>query len=160
MSTMPEETEQQARGWADRLRTAMATIPVLVIVAFSLYSATDLSRKAIGGDGKPKYNSEFAALDERLAVLEGHLPQRGTLGYLNLGERGPSGVLRVRAFMYSQKALAPLLLHREGEYPLTIGNFDDAEGTAEGIEIAADRGLQVLLDFGNGIVIFERAETE
>lgn len=102
---------------------------------------------------------EITVHDRRFAVLRPVLPPHGVVGYLGHPEpTGPTprdsnaaALLHFRRYLLAQYALAPLVLIESTEPEFVVGNFDP------GGELPAPAGLQVIRDFGDGLVLFRRA---
>lgn len=88
--------------------------------------------------------------DQRFSALKAALPRGGVVGYV--GESGNSGTAD---YYLAQYALAPLVLDHSSNHPLVIGNFT-AVSKATGF---ADN-LQLLKDFGNGVLLFANKEAK
>jgi hypothetical protein len=103
---------------------------------------------------------EITAHDRRFAVLRPALPARGVVGYLGHPEpTGPTprdsnaaALLHFRRYLLAQYALAPLVLIESIEPEFVVGNFDP------GAEPPTPAGLQVIRDFGGGLVLFRRSD--
>ncbi|MCP4900331.1 MAG: hypothetical protein GY906_25465 [bacterium] len=100
-----------------------------------------------------RFNQEFFLLDLRILKLRQHLPGHGTLGYINLYENRLVAVEPVRAFMFMQNRLAPLILDQSLEHDLVIGEFESAERISEGIAIAKKNDLRVVHNAENGLML-------
>jgi hypothetical protein len=102
---------------------------------------------------------EITAYERRFDELRSELPSRGVVGYL--GDPEPTGptprdsnaaaLLHFRRYLLAQYTLAPLLLIESTEPELVVGNYDP--GTVP----SAPAGLQVVKDFGGGLVLFRRS---
>ncbi len=87
----------------------------------------------------------------RFGELKRILPSRGVLGYLsNLSPTGDEGVGRWYAAQYS---LAPVQLAPGLDCEMVVGDFSDPSiGTA----LAANHGLEIVRDFGQGVMLLRR----
>jgi hypothetical protein len=79
--------------------------------------------------------------DQRFAALKAALPPQGVVGYM--GESGGTA-----DYYLAQYALAPLVIDHSANHPLVVGNFpfSPAPGPPD--------HLQLLKDFGNGVLLF------
>lgn len=80
--------------------------------------------------------------DQRFSALKASLPTRGVIGYI--GEPGAS----VSDYYLTQYALAPLVIDRSANHSLVVGNFPSSFPPN-----LAEQHLQVLRDFGNGVLL-------
>ncbi len=80
--------------------------------------------------------------DLRFAVVKADLPRRGVIGYI--GESGNAGTAD---YYLAQYALAPLVIDRSTSHAQVIGSFPTSSP-----EIPKD--LQLVRDFGNGVLLF------
>lgn len=88
-------------------------------------------------------SSDAAKLsDQRFAALKKELPTRGVVGYL-----GDSGDSATADYYSTQYALAPLIVDRSTNHELIVGNFRGAR------QSQLPSTLQVVKDFGNGVVL-------
>lgn len=96
----------------------------------------------------------------RLADLREVLPARGVVGYATDGRvgQGFANLDALQDYFMTQYSLAPIIVLSNLEADLIVGNFSEtrpdlAELNREGRE----GGLQLLQDFGGGVVLFTRA---
>jgi hypothetical protein len=90
----------------------------------------------------------------QMAELKSILPPGTVVGYLSNIDKGQIGtgwVVRPKAFYLTQYALAPIIVDYSTEHSLVVGYFDpplrfDTDG----------KGLSLVKNFGNGIVLFRR----
>jgi hypothetical protein len=78
--------------------------------------------------------------DQRFALLKAALPQNGVVGYVGDSDN-------LEDYYLAQYALAPVVVDRSPNHPLVVGNFPTAPAPA-------DSNLQLLKDFGNGVLLF------
>ncbi len=96
----------------------------------------------------------------RYEKLRELLPARGTVGYLDnsyIDKQGADG----GAYFQAQYALAPVLVAGIGidtkiTYPYVVGNFSQPVNLAD---LSAQLHLEIVRDFGNGIVLFRNTES-
>jgi len=85
--------------------------------------------------------------DQRFAALKAALPPRGVVGYV--GESNDP----VADYYLTQYALAPLVIDHSPNHPLVVGNFSASlPGTPH--------HLQLLTDFGNGVLLFANKDAK
>ncbi|HKI26855.1 MAG TPA: hypothetical protein VKA07_11060 [Candidatus Sulfotelmatobacter sp.] len=93
---------------------------------------------------------EIARLsDRRFAALRAELPQRGVVGYV-----GESGSLAVADYYLAQYALTPLVVEHSANHRMVVGNFPSAAGEVPGQDLQLAQELQLVKDFGNGVLLF------
>jgi hypothetical protein len=80
--------------------------------------------------------------DQRFAAVKAALPKQGIVGYI--GDSGTPG-----DYYLAQYALAPLVVDNSPGRPLVVGNFS----TPPPQSLPSAR-LQLLKDFGNGVLLF------
>jgi hypothetical protein len=86
--------------------------------------------------------------DQRFAALKAMLPERGVVGYIgDPGRRDPGN--SAADYYLAQYALAPLVVDRSTKHPLVVGNFVDSPPMP-----APASNLQLVRDFGNGVMLF------
>jgi hypothetical protein len=90
-----------------------------------------------------KADDVAARSDQRFAAVKTVLPSHGVIGYV--GETGNSGT---SDYYLAQYALAPLVVEHSANHPLVIANFPTAP--ASGLP----QNLQLVRDFGNGVLLF------
>jgi hypothetical protein len=86
--------------------------------------------------------------DQRFAQLKAQLPERGVIGYI--GEAGNSGTAD---YYLTQYALAPLVIDHSANHALVIGSFPDSRA-----EVPSN--LQLVRDFGNGVLLFAAKDVQ
>ena len=84
--------------------------------------------------------------DLRFAALRTALPARGAVGYI--GESSDS----VAYYYLAQYALAPLVLDRSLNHELVVGNFPFSSPRF------STEDLQLVRDFGDGVLLFQRKD--
>lgn len=149
----PEATVRGAqRSWAG-IRLRVALLLILLYAAMSI--ARWLSRTAEAAYGRGP--DEISAYERRFQELRTVLPRGGTVGYLghpDLRTALPGqGLARLhfRRFLLTQYALAPVLLIQSTDPEFVVGNFDSRAVPP------APRGLRLIRDFGDGVVLFRRS---
>jgi hypothetical protein len=85
--------------------------------------------------------------DERFAAVKSSLPARGVIGYI--GNSGNSGT---EDYYLAQYSLAPLVVDRSKDHPLVIANISTLPPKPD------TRGLELLKNFGNGILLFSNKD--
>jgi len=81
--------------------------------------------------------------DQRFSALKAALPQRGIVGYTG-DSNSPADYYLV------QYALAPLVVDNSENHPLVVGNFSGPQ-PPQSLPFAH---LQLLKDFGNGVLLY------
>jgi hypothetical protein len=89
-----------------------------------------------------------ARSDQRFAELKAQLPERGVIGYI--GEAGNSGTAD---YYLAQYALAPLVIDHSATHALVIGSFPDSQ-------VEVPNNLQLIKDFGNGVLLFAAKDAQ
>jgi hypothetical protein len=87
--------------------------------------------------------------DQRFAALKTALPAHGVIGYI-----GESGAAGLADYYLAQYALAPRILERSTDHALVVGNFAAAPAALPLSQ------LQLVKDFGNGVLLFSNKEAE
>jgi hypothetical protein len=116
------------------------TIATLLFVLGCLLSTVRVLRDA-PRPGYPSTDDIAKRSDQRFAALKAALPPRGVVGYI--GDSSDP----VADYYLAQYALAPLVIDRSPNHPLVIANFLSARPSA------SDH-LQLVTDFGNGVLLF------
>lgn len=96
------------------------------------------------------YPDDIAARsDQRFAALKAALPRQGIVGYL-----GDSST--PADYYLTQYALAPLVVDRSPDHALVVGNFF----TALPPQTPPPLHLQLMKDFGNGVMLFANRDAK
>jgi len=122
------------------------TIATLIFVLGCLLSTVRVLRDA----PRPSHVStdEVAKRsDQRFAALKAALPPRGVVGYI--GDSADP----VADYYLAQYALAPVVVDRSSNHPLVIGNFPASQRSPLG-------HLQLVADFGNGVLLFANKDAK
>lgn len=119
---------------------ARLTIATLLFVLGCLLSILRVVRDA-PRPGYPSTDDVSKRSDQRFAALKAALPSRGIVGYV--GDSSDP----VADYYLAQYALAPLVIDRSSDHALVIGNFPASLH-------ASVEHLQLVTDFGNGVVLF------
>jgi len=88
--------------------------------------------------------------DLRFAALKAALPARGILGYVE----DPSTTLPTDYYL-TQYALIPLVIDHSPNHPLVIGNFPASPPSSASLD-----HLQLIKDFGNGVMLFANKDAK
>ena len=83
---------------------------------------------------------------KRFHALKQELPPCGVVGYLS------DNPLTSKEFTLAQYAVMPVIVDQTTEHPLVIGNF---RSPAIGSTLVSEHGLELLEDFGNGVMLFK-----
>jgi hypothetical protein len=122
-----------------RAQLAIATISLL-----SLYAAAQLYVPRTG----PRDDFRIAELRKRFKVLEGVVLPDTRLGYVS------DQPLDTGTMFGLEYAIAPRMLVKDSvPHKFVLGNFTQL---ADHAEFGAARGLKVLREFPNGVVLYER----
>jgi hypothetical protein len=89
--------------------------------------------------------------DQRFAALRAALPPRGVVGYV-----GASGNAAVPDYYLTQYALVPLVVDHSPNHPLVIANFPNAPPPTS----PPSEHLQLVKDFGNGVLLFANRDAK
>jgi hypothetical protein len=119
---------------------ARLTIATLLFVLGCLLSTLRVVRDA-PRPGYPSTDDVSKRSDHRFAALKAALPPSGVVGYVG-DSRDP-----VADYYLAQYALAPLVIDRSPNHALVIGNFPASLH-------ASVEHLQLVTDFGNGVLLF------
>ena len=87
--------------------------------------------------------------DQRFAALKAALPQQGIVGYIG-DSNSPAN------YYLAQYALAPLVLDNSLNHPLIVGNFS----TSPPPQNPPSAHLQLLKDFGNGVLLYAHRDAK
>ncbi len=127
-------------------------VGIVLLVLFALLSNFQLLYKAA------RFDFQFIEIDEyenRFENLKKALPSRGVVGYMT--DREPleisQDVIALAAYYLIQYSLAPLIVVNSLEHNLIIGNFYETEVDGKILE---DKGLILVKDFGDGIMLIKR----
>jgi hypothetical protein len=135
------------------LRAHVGTALVLV---FALASSARWVQKVVHAGDRLRTPDEASEYDRRLAPLRERLPRDAVVGYLSdpppVTVSMAEGRLHYKKYLLTRYALAPVLVIRNQQPTLIVGNFNDPSSVAQ----AARLGLERLEDFGEGIVLFRR----
>ena len=86
--------------------------------------------------------------DQRFAALRAALPQHGILGYIgNSGDPAD--------YYLAQYALAPLVVEHSPNHALVVGNFTGSQPRD-----MSPNHLQLVKDFGNGVLLFANKDAQ
>jgi hypothetical protein len=122
------------------------TAAVLILALCCLLSSARLVMKS-PGPGHLAPDDIGARSDQRFAALMAALPERGVIGYV-----GPPGDFGLPDYYLAQYALAPRVVERSTNHPLVVGNFPASS------QVISPEGLQLVRDFGNGVLLFSNKD--
>ena len=129
-----------------------------LLLLFAYTSSAVLLKRSIAGEIKPQFNEEISSLEKKFEGVEAYLPSRGIIGYIDDDENILKNVEAARTFILTQYILAPLIVVRDTDKKIILGNFHDS---ATGMKIAGKNDLICIEDFGNGLMLLEkRAERQ
>lgn len=135
-----------ARAWFAR-----RLIAVGLLVAFALISSNHVFVKERRRYRKMPTTDAITRYDQRFEPLRAHLPAHELVGYV--GSTGTSWQDNLDPFFATQYAVAPVVLSRRADRPLVVGNFNLADPTQKPPD---DPKLQLIEDFGDGVMLFRR----
>jgi hypothetical protein len=141
-------------GFNDMVRMRLG---VCLIILFALVSNMRLLGRAVHDLTALTQPDEITEYEARFKQLKQVLPPHARVGYVTDARR-QDGESRSRPFMrylLTQYALLPVIVLRDSHQPLIVGNFYSANG----IDAETTRGLTLIRDFGNGVMLF-RASPE
>ena len=131
----------------------LATLAVALLSAAAAFQSYSIAQ-GLRRQGVDPYGVERAAL--RMAPLLSRIPANAEVGYLT--DLPPEHAAANPAFLAAQYALAPrqlLPLAGGAQTEWVVGNFSQpADYAAAG----ARHGLALAADFGNGVVLYRRAQ--
>jgi hypothetical protein len=90
--------------------------------------------------------------DLRFAELRRALPEHGVVGYV-----GEASENEVADYYLAQYALVPLVVERSQDHPLIVGNFPSSRPASPPATI---KGLVLVRDFGNGVLLLAKKDTK
>jgi hypothetical protein len=122
------------------------TAAVLILTLCCLLSSARLVVKS-PGLGHLTPDDIAARSDQRFAALKTALPGREVIGYVGLP--GDSGLPE---YYLAQYALAPRVVERSTNHALVVGNFPASS------QVISPAGLQLVKDFGNGVLLFSNKD--
>lgn len=131
------------------LRRAARFAALALLVGVALLA--DLAKLVELWDAPPQNLGEMAQRDQRFERLRRALPERTILGYVS--DAATEADLEKR-LMLAQFSLAPTLLLLGADPVQILGDFSDPDS----IRMGRDLKLTVLHDFGDGVVLFGRAD--
>lgn len=116
-----------------KLRVCLGLLTILALAAWSL---KDLSELVVFLRDNPDYTDEVSLYETRFVEIKTQLPGRGTVGYRTDPPTRVQGqelfVFRLdgtdkvmdyaKSYLLAQYALAPVVVDRRSEHPLTLHN--------------------------------------
>ncbi|MGH7517641.1 MAG: glycosyltransferase [Gemmatimonadales bacterium] len=147
--------DQDAGGTNRGRRAAWMRIGLYLLVLFAIVSSVRLLGRTLrvadlsGPDEITRYEARFQELRHvlppraRVGYLTDHMPQSAAAG-----DDAPR--LAFKRYLLTQYALLPAMVLPGIHGQLTVGNFHSADG----MDSTATRGLTLIRDFGNGVLLF------
>jgi hypothetical protein len=135
-------------GYATRVRLAALLLLALTALLTNLTYLREnrsLEPTTAGHDDINIYERRFGALRESL-------PARGVVGYLSDEQEVNEAT---KKYYLTQYTLAPLIVVRDADRELVVGDF--THGGEGAPETVADR-LRLVKDFGDGVALYAREE--
>jgi len=143
------EKHPHARSQSSQLSASPQRIVIGALVVFvlclMLSSVRVLVEAPISGY-ETDVNHARRRSDERFAGIKAALPQRGVVGYV-----GDSPGTFADYYL-TQYALAPLVVDYSADHPLVVGNFP--KGAQDAARRTVARNLELIRDFGDGVLLF------
>ncbi len=127
--------------------TVKINIITTVFVLVALQANVKQCSKEITLYIKSQGADEITNFEKRFRELKKVLPPCGFVGYVT------DEKLTAKEFSLTQYALFPIIVERNKEHNLIVGNFRDPSINSE---FFAEQNLKLLDDFGNGIMLFTR----
>lgn len=132
-------------------------IGVLLILFAALFSNLTLFKDAAAGYCKSGRINGISGYEKRFEGIRKYLPQRGVVGYI-----GEADVVDIRfagqetaKYYLAQYAVAPTIVEYAAARDLVIGNFEPG---ADSSGVIHEKGLTVIKDFGNGVMLLKGAK--
>jgi len=131
-----------------RVKVLLFIIFVLVVNIVYLIEDFGFNRYGIGRD-------LVSAYDRRLKAVRHSLPEKGVVGYIT--DKEPKEVFSdsyaIQRFYLTRYALSPLIVVNNASQKHVVGDFHEFPPDLKHYE---DKGLIVIKDYGNGIILFKR----
>lgn len=145
----------RAASGAVRMRVGLC-----LLVLFALASSVRLLGRGYRDLAEIGRTDEITRYDARFRALRQTLPPRARLGYVGDGRPGAEDSadgprLAFKRYLLTQYALLPAIVLPDAQGALVVGNFD----ASAGIDSTPTRGLLLIRDFGDGVMLF-RASAE
>ncbi|HEX7177442.1 MAG TPA: hypothetical protein VF240_19445 [Pyrinomonadaceae bacterium] len=135
-------------GYATRVK--LATLLLLALTA--LLTNLIYLRENRGLEPTTAGHDDINIYERRFGVLREALPARGVVGYLSDEQEVNEAT---KKYYLTQYTLAPLIVVRDADQALVVGDFARArEGAPE--TVAAQ--LRLIKDFGDGVALYAREE--
>ncbi len=126
--------------------TSRIAIATLVFVLCCMLSTV---RVLIDAPTRRLPDDPATGADQRFAALKAALPPQGVVGYI-----GESGNPAVADYYLAQYALTPLVVDHSSNHRLVVGNFPVPPPTPP------SGNLQLMKDFGNGVLLFANKDVQ
>jgi hypothetical protein len=139
-------------GFNDMVRMRLG---VCLIILFALVSNMRLLGRAVHDLAALTQPDEITEYEARFRQLKQVLPADARVGYVADARPGEARSQPFMRYLLTQYALLPVIVLRDSHQPLIVGNFYSANG----IDGETTRGLTLIRDFGNGVMLF-RASPE
>jgi hypothetical protein len=126
-----------------------------LIILFALVSNMRLLGRAVHDLAALTQPDEITDYEGRFRQLKQVLPPYARVGYVADARPGEARSLPFKRYLLTQYALLPVIVLRGSHQPLVVGNFYSANG----VDGETTRGLTLIRDLGNGVMLF-RASPE
>ncbi len=121
---------------------------VIVVNVVFLIDDFEFSRYSIGRDLVSVYDKRFRAVRQ-------FLPENGVVGYIT--DNDPQEVFSdsyaIQRFYLTRYALSPLVVVNSTDQKHVVGDFHNSQPNIKDCE---SKGLSVVKDYGNGVILFKR----
>ncbi|MCX5716022.1 MAG: hypothetical protein NTV07_04060 [Candidatus Omnitrophica bacterium] len=137
----------------EKTKTSMA---IAAIIFVSLLSIIGVFKDTISNYSKCHIPDDITLYESRFNAVKTYLPKQGVIGYISDRKAEDirfAGVETARYYL-SQYALAPVVVDYNVNHPFVLGNFT---GSFDRAQMQASKGLLLIKDFGNGVVLFKKA---
>jgi len=133
-------------------------IGLSLLVLFALVANVRLLGRAFHDLADTARRDEITRYEARFQELRQVLPSRALVGYVTDlrpqradGDDGPR--LAFKRYLLTQYALLPAIVLADIQGALVVGNFEASDSR----DSAATRGLTLIRDFGDGVMLFRRS---
>jgi hypothetical protein len=129
-----------------------------LVLLYAAASSVAWLQRAAAAPGRLRQD-EISAYELRFKELRATLPSQGVVGYIGspdpagtaTGDANAAALLHFRRYLLAQYTLAPLVIVEDAASELVIGNFEP------GVAPPPPAGLELIRDFGGGILLYRRS---
>ena len=136
--------------------TVRLRIGLCLVVTFALLSDARMVERAVHALPDMSRPDEITQHEARFQKLKQALPVDTAVGYVTdpkpqeRTEDQQSARLAFKRYVLTQYALLPAIVFPDIHGSLVVGNFYSADG----VDSEATRGLRLIRDFGDGVMLF------